>query len=59
SSTDLFSRVYALKKVLSDSDGITLHKDLKKLVTASKIDIYKLNILPSNWEQLYGRIKKL
>ncbi|WP_274654879.1 Abi family protein [Paenibacillus humicola] len=59
SSTDLFSRVYALKKVLSDSDGISLQKDLKKLVTASKIDIYKLNILPSNWEQLYGRIKKL
>lgn len=59
SSTDLFSRVYALKKVLSDSDGISLQKDLKKLVSASKIDIYRLNILPSNWEQLYGRIKKL
>lgn len=59
SSTDLFSRIYALKKVLSDSDGMSLQNDLKKLVAVSKVDIFILNILPSNWEQLYGRIKRL
>jgi len=54
--TDLFSRMYALKKVLNPADSKLLKEDLKKLITKTKFNIYNLNILPRNWESLYDRI---
>lgn len=59
SSTDLFSRLYALKKVLNNNDGEFLKKDLCKIIKRSKIDIFELNILPENWEDIYDRINLL
>ncbi|MHC1748781.1 MAG: Abi family protein [Cellulosilyticaceae bacterium] len=59
SNTDLFSRIYALKKVLNEQDSTLLKKDLQKVIAKSKIDPYKFNILPHNWESLYDRINYL
>lgn len=59
SNTDLFSRLYALKKILNSSDAELLKNDLKKIINKSKIDIYSLNILPNEWEKLYNGIKSL
>ena len=39
---DLFSRLYALKKLLPKEDVVSLKSDLKKLLKKSKIDAYKL-----------------
>lgn len=61
--TDLFSRLYALKKILSKKDSDKLVKDLKLLIRKNKIhnniDIYSMNILPENWESLFIGIKYL
>lgn len=61
--TDLFSRLYALKKILSKKDSDNLVKDLKLLIHNNKmhnnIDIYSMNILPKDWESLFIRIKYL
>lgn len=59
SNTDLFSRLYALKKVLNNNDSEMLKVDLSKIIKKSKINIYELNILPENWEEMYDRIKLL
>lgn len=59
SNTDLFSRMYALKKVLNNEDAELLKKDLNKIIKKSKIDIFELNILPENWEEIYNSIKLL
>lgn len=59
SNTDLFSRIYALKKVLNNDDIALLKKDLNKIIKKSKIDIFELNILPENWENIYDDIKLL
>lgn len=59
SNTDLFSRLYALKKVLNEQDGMLLKKELKKAIANSKIDVSMFNILPSNWEELYDGINYL
>lgn len=58
-NTDLFSRLYALKKVLNSDDSKLLKKDLNKIIMRSKIDIFKLNILPENWEDIYDSINLL
>lgn len=55
-STDLFSRMYALKKVLNSKDSEALKVDLKKLIRKTKLDVYTLNILPPTWESLYDKI---
>lgn len=57
--TDLFSRMYALKKVLNSEDSENFKKDLKNIIKRAKINIYQLNILPSNWENLYDRVNYL
>lgn len=62
--TDLFSRLYALKKVLTENDSEMLKKDLKIIINKYKIDkhginIYSMNILPENWETLFLGIKQL
>ncbi len=59
SQTDLFSRLYALKKVLNEEDGNELKKDLQKIIRKAKFDVYQFNILPSDWEILYDDIKSL
>ena len=28
----------------------------KKLISKTKIDIYKMNVLPANWKELYDKI---
>lgn len=59
SQTDLFSRMYALKKVLSEKDSQQLEEDINKLIKKTKIDIYPLDILPNDWEEKFERINPL
>jgi abortive infection bacteriophage resistance protein len=56
--TDLFSRLYALKKILPKQDSEQMKKDLEKLIKATKFEVYQLNILPSNWSGLFERIRE-
>ena len=58
-NTNLYSRLYALKKILSQKDADMLAKELDKLVSKTKLDIYKMNILPANWIDLYDRTLSL
>lgn len=58
-NTNLYSRLYALKKVLPQKDADTLAKELDKLILKTKLDIYKMNILPKNWKVLYDKILSL
>jgi len=59
SQTDLFSRLYALKKVLSPKEAHALGSSVKRLVTASKADICGLGILPKDWLEKYEKIRVL
>lgn len=54
-NTNLYSRLYALKKILPQKDAEALAKELDKLISKTKLDIYKMNILPANWKALYDR----
>ena len=47
---DLFSRLYALNKLLPKEDTKRLKNDIMKLVKKTPIDVYLLNILPRDWE---------
>ena len=58
-NTNLYSRLYALKKILSHKDADMLAKELDKLISKTKVDIYRMNILPVNWKDLYERILSL
>lgn len=55
---DLFSRLYALKKLLPKEDAISLKSDLKKILKKSKIDAYKLGIIPTLWEDMFDNINE-
>ena len=55
-NTNLYSRLYALKKILSQKDADMLARELEKLIAKTKIDIYKMNVLPANWKELYDKI---
>lgn len=59
SATDLFSRLYALKKVLPQKDAQDLGTALEKLVLHGKTDVELLGILPCNWKEKYDEIKFL
>jgi abortive infection bacteriophage resistance protein len=59
SNTDLFSRMYALKKVLHHDDHEALKLEVKKLIKKTSLNIYQFNILPQNWESLYDNIHNL
>lgn len=59
SDTDLFSRIYALKKVLKTEDSNDMKKQLSKLVSEAKFDVFQLNILPNDWEERFTRIMEL
>ena len=55
---DLFSRLYALKKLLPKEDALSLKRDLRKLLKKSKIDAYKLGIVPTLWEDMFDNISE-
>lgn len=55
-NTNLYSRLYALKKILLQQDADMLMNELDRLISRTKIDVYKMNILPANWKELYDRI---
>jgi len=57
--TDLFSRMYALKKILNENDAKQLKLELDKLIKKSKFDVYLFEILPPDWQDRYDRINKL
>jgi len=58
-NTDLFSRIYALKKVINENDGKAVKKDIVKILSKAKLDIYVFEILPSDWESRYDRTNNL
>ena len=58
-NTNLYSRLYALKKLLPDKDANMLATELKMLILSTKVDIYKMNILPTNWLEIYNKIMPL
>ena len=53
---DLFSRIYALKKLIPIDDTDNMKKDIKKLINKTLVDIFLLGILPRNWEDIYDKI---
>ena len=53
---DLFSRIYALRKLIPTDDVDNLKKDIKKLIHKTPVDVYLLGILPSDWEETYDKI---
>ena len=55
-NTNLYSRLYALNKILPQKDADMLARGLEKLISKTKIDIYKMNVLPANWKELYDKI---
>ena len=55
-NTNLYSRLYALKKILPKKDADMLAKELNQLISKTKLDIYRMNILPVNWKDLYDKI---
>lgn len=55
-NTNLYSRLHALKKILLQQDADMLMNELDRLISRTKIDVYKMNILPANWKDLYDRI---
>ena len=58
-NTNLYSRLYALKKILREQDSKQLAVDLEKLIRKTKLDIYAMDILPANWKELYDNILPL
>ena len=57
-NNDLYSRLYALKKLLSVEDAKSMKKDLVKLIKKSSVDIYTLKIFLEQWEMLYDEISE-
>lgn len=53
---DLFSRIYALKKLIPTDDNDNMKNDIKKLIKKTPVDAFLLGILPSNWEEIYDKI---
>jgi abortive infection bacteriophage resistance protein len=53
---DLFSRIYALKKLIPSEDVNNMKNDIKKLIQRTPVNIFLLEIMPSNWEEIYDKI---
>lgn len=53
---DLFSRIYALKKLVPAEDAVNLKRDIQKLIRKTSLDINLLGILPEKWEEMYDQI---
>ena len=58
-NTNLYSRLYALKKILPQKDANELGKELEKLISKTKLDVYKMKILQDNWKDMYDRTLSL
>ena len=56
-TTHLYARSL-LKKLLPKEDVVSLKSDLKKLLKKSKIDAYKLGIIPTLWEDMFDNINE-
>lgn len=52
----MFSRIYALKKLVPTDDVDNMKNDIKKLIKKTLVDVFLLGILPSNWEEIYDKI---
>ncbi len=57
--TDLFSRFYALKKLLSAKESENLRIEIQRLIKRTKLDIYQLKILPENLTAPFGENIKI
>lgn len=57
--TDLFSRIYALRKILNEKDAKKFKIELEKLIASSTFDIFLFGILPKDWAERYDKISKL
>ena len=57
--TNLYSRLYALKKILPPKEAEMLGKELEKLTSKTKLDLNKMKILPKNWKDLYDKTLSL
>lgn len=55
---DLFSRLYALKKLLPKENAFSLKNDLKRLLKKCKLDVHILGILPIAWEDMFDNINE-
>ncbi len=55
----LFAKLYALKKILNREDAHKLKIDLQKLIKNTRFDVYKMRILPKDWETRYDAIEYL
>lgn len=53
---DLFSRIYALKKLIPSDDVDNMKNDIKKLIKHATVDVFLMGILPSDWEEIYDKI---
>lgn len=53
---DLYSRLYALKKLVPPEDAALLKKDIQKLISRTSLDTKLLGIFPENWESMYDQI---
>ncbi len=54
--TDLYSRLYALRKVLLAEDAYMLKQEIQKLVKRTSVDIDLMGIIPANWAEMFDRI---
>ncbi len=50
-NNDLFSRLYALKKLLDEANYKQMFQQLKMAIVKSNIDVVELKILPEEWEK--------
>lgn len=55
-NTNLYSRLYALKKLLSKEDADNMKKEITKLIQHSSVDVYLMGILPANWVDMFEQI---
>lgn len=53
---DLFSRIYALRKLIPSDDASNMKRDIKNLIKRTSVDIILLGVLPRDWEDIYDRI---
>ena len=53
---DLFSRIYALRKLIPSDDASNLKRDIKNLIKRTSVDIILLGVLPRDWDDIYDRI---
>lgn len=59
SDTDLFSRLYALKKILPEEMSFRLSADIDSLISKTPLDIYRLGLLPVDWKTRFEKIRPL